>query len=394
MRLLRSFVTSDAVEGAVEVRMELSEALHGHRSRLRLMVLALVVGVVLVFIAMLLQMGAFVGLLFEWFEGTTEVGFWDSMTGLLYIFFFMISFALGIAIVLFTGMMRRYFALMRARYGTIAGGGMGSPSRRPKGKTDADIEEEAGMVRDPARALLGLAREAEEEVPQVDELLKYSTVFTMLLAVMSLVAAGLTLLGASLVPDGLLDYMVLVHVAGTVSLACGVLLQIEAQKFINHFIHRVDALERFEEEGPIPVPEGKTALGRFAGCVLARHGLEGRDAEAKALTGASGDAHAFDMVLGGRGDRVLIRTYDRVPGIDDVRELRTAAEDVARKDRKLPLRVVALVTEEQDDLDVDDVVYDYLMEHQILDESGDWARSLQIVAEVEGYYSVLPFTVP
>ena len=394
MRLLRNFVTSDAVEGAVEVRMELSEALHGHRSRLRLMVLALVLGVGLVFVAMLLQVGGFIGQLFQWLDGVAGLSFWDSMLGLMYIFFFVISLALGIAIVLFTGMMRRYFALMRARYGTIAGGGMGRPARRPKGLKDAEIEEEAGMVRDPARALLSLAREAEQEVPQVDDLLKYSTVFAMLLAMMSLVAGGLTLAGMSLVPEEIIEAMTVVHVAGTIILACGVLLQVEAQKFINHFITRVGTLETFESQGPIPVPDGDTVLTRFAGCVLVRHGLGDEKVGPGELQGVSGDKHSFDLVLGGPKERVLVRAFERTPGIDDVRDLRTAAEDVARRDGKLPLRVVALVSADLDDLDVDDIVYDYLMEHPILDERGEWAKSLQIVAEVEGYYSVLPFTVP
>ena len=55
---------------------------------------------------------------------------------------------------------------------------------------------------------------------------------------------------------------------------------------------------------------------------------------------------------------------------------------------------MGLVGVEIDDLDVDDIVYDYLMDHPIVDDRGERARSLQIVAEVEGYYTVLPFTAP
>jgi hypothetical protein len=142
------------------------------------------------------------------------------------------------------------------------------------------------------------------------------------------------------------------------------------------------------------VPEGATPLERFAGCVLSRHGVEEGDGGAGELKGASGGKHSFDLAMGGPDERVMVRTYKEVPTIDQLRDLRTAAEDVARRDGELPVRVVALVEEEQDDLDVSDVVYDYLMEHPILDERGEMARSLQIVAEVEGHYSVLPFTVP
>lgn len=394
MRLLRTFTTSDAVEGAVEVRLELSEALHAYRSRLRLLALALIVGVVLTLSAMILQAAGFASWIFEWLDGTGSLDYLWGLLGLVYTASFVISLSFGIAVLLFMGMMRRYFSLMRARYGTIAGGGMGRPFRRASGPRKAEIEEEAGMMRDPARTLLGLAREAEEEVPQVDALLKYSMGFTLMLAMISLLAAGLTLFGASHVPEEALTTMTLVHGLCCVILAAAVLLQVETQRFISHFIARVGALETFEAQGPMAVPEGEDVLDRFARCVMAKDQLERGDRVAGDLAGASGHRYAFDMVLGGPGERVLVRTFDEVPGIDRVRDLRSAAEDVARKEGELPARVVALVGKDMDDLDVDDIVYDYLMEHPIIDERGERARSLQIVAEVEGYYAVLPFTVP
>ena len=394
MRLLRTFTTSDAVEGAVEVRLVLSEALHAYRSRLRLLVLALIVGVLLTLSAMFLQVAGYAGWIVEWIDGTGSLDYLWALLGLMYTAFFVISLSIGIAVLLFMGMMRRYFSLMRARYGTIAGGGMGRPFRRALGPRRAAIEEEAGMVRDPARTLLDLAREAEEEVPQVDDLLKYSTTFTLLLAMMSLLAAGLTLFGASHVSEGSLTTMTLVHGIGCVTLAAAVLLQVETQRFISYFLARVSALETFEAQGPMAVPEGEDVLDRFARCVMMKGQVEDGDRVAGDLVGASGQKYAFDMVLGGPGERVLVRTYEGVPTIDQVRDLRTAAEDMARKEGDLPLRIVALVKRGALDLDVDDIVYDYLMEHPILDDAGERARSLQIVFEVEGYYSVLPFTVP
>jgi len=394
MRLLRTFTTSDAVEGAVEVRLELSEALHAYRSRLRLLALALILGVLLTLSAMFLQVAGYAGWIVEWIDGTGSLDYLWALLGLMYTAFFVISLSIGIAVLLFMGMMRRYFSLMRARYGTIAGGGMGRPFKRSKGPRDGKKEEEAGMVRDPARMLLSLAREAEEEVPQVDDLLKYSTTFTLLLAMISLLAAGLTLFGISHVPEENLDAVTLAHAVSCVVLAFAVLLQVEAQRFVTHFITRVSALEAFETQGPMPVPEGKDTLDRFANSVMVKGLVEDGERTSGDLVGASGQKYSFDLVLGGPGERVLVRTYEGVPGIDQARDLRTAAEDVAHKEDELPLRVVALVTKGAGDLDVDEIVYDYLMEHPILDDAGERARSLQIVFEVEGYYSVLPFTVP
>jgi hypothetical protein len=394
MRLLRTFTTSDAVEGAVEVRLELSEALHAYRSRLRILALAVIIGVLLTLAALSMQMSAYFSWIATVFDGEEGLDYLLALLGLLYTAFFVIALALGIGVLLFMGLMRRYFSLMRARYGTIAGGSMGRPDKRSRRPKNAQIEEETGMVQDPARTLLYLAREAEEEVPQVDDLLKYSTVFTLLLAMMALLAAGLTLFGISHVPTEDLTSLTLTHTVSCVVLAFAVLILVEAQRFVTHFITRVSALEEFEAQGPIPVPEGKDVLDRFANCAIAKS-LEGEaDRMTGDLTGASGKKYPFDLVLGGPGDRILVRTYDAVPTIDEVRDLRTAAEDVAHKEDELPLRVVILVVKGVDDLDVDDIVYDYLMEHPILDDAGERARSLQIVFEVEGYYSVLPFTVP
>jgi hypothetical protein len=394
MRLLRTFTTSDAVEGAVEVRLELSEALHAYRSRLRLLILAIVIGVLIALGAMSLQVSEYFSWIGDVFERTESMDYLMAILGILYTAFFVITLALGIGVLLFMGILRRYLSLMRARYGTIAGGGMGRPDRRRKRAKDAGIEEEAEMVQDPARTLLGLAKEAEEEVPQVDDLLMYSTVFTHLLALMSLLAAGLSFVGISHVPSESLFSVTLVHALSCVFLAFAVLLLVEAQRFVHHFLARVSALEAFEAQGPIPVPQGKDVLDRFAACSMARD-LDGEaDRTSGNLVGASGRKYPFDMVMEGSGGKVLVRTYGGVPTIDQVRDLRTAAEDVAHKEGELPLRVVALVKKGIDDLDVDDIVYDYLMEHPIHDDAGERARSLQIVFEVEGFYSVLPFTVP
>lgn len=394
MPLLRKFTTSDAVEGVVEVRMELSDGLVDYRSRVRLMLLGLFVGVILAVASMLLQAGGFVGWVFDFLDGKGEFDYLPALLGIVYTMFMVVSLALGIGIILFMGMMRRFFALLRARYGTIAGPGMGRPSKAPSAMDMARVEQEAGMLRNPARALLGLAREAEEEVPQVDLLLKYSTAFTMLLVMMGLTTGGLTILGITHVPEGARAWVTGMHLAASGFLAVTVLLLVEAQRFVHWFIARVEALEAFEGQGPLPVPAGADAMERLRASALIAGLVERPERVTGELRGTSGDLHSFDLVLGDPGERVLVRAFETVPRIDQVRELRMAAEDVANREGELPLRVVALVTADLDDLDVDEAVYDYLMEHPVLNGAEDRARSLQIVAEVEGYYSVLPFTVP
>ena len=78
LRLLRTFTISDAVEGAVEVRMELADALREYRSRSRLLLLGLTVGV------LLLVAGTVINVYWLAIE-TLEVVYGDSPLDLMYI---------------------------------------------------------------------------------------------------------------------------------------------------------------------------------------------------------------------------------------------------------------------------------------------------------------------
>jgi hypothetical protein len=172
-----------------------------------------------------------------------------------------------------------------------------------------------------------------------------------------------------------------------------ILLMIEVQRFLAYVNSRVEALEAFEEQPPISVPEGDTTLERLTECLLYSGKAHGPVLGASELKGIK-DSHRFDQILGERGDRVLVRAFDHVPSTEELRALRTSSEDVAKKEGTLPRRVVALIDAEIDDLEIDDETYEFLMESPILDEAGERGKSVQIVAEVEGHYSVLPFTYP
>lgn len=394
LKLLRTFTISDAVEGAVEVRMELADALREYRPRSRLLLLGLTIGVLLLVAATVINV--------YWLAIETMNVLYGDRTfdltfiglSLAYVFLTVIALAVGGTVLIFVVQMRRFFSVLRVRYGTLEGPGMGS-TKGPSGKVeDEELLEEAKGLTDPARTLLGLAKEAELEVSQLDDLWKASVVFTTLMAFISLGAAGLAALGDTFAPSSWHPLLVSLYLLAALLLFISVLLLVEAGRFVRYFVSRVRALEVFEDEGVMPVPPGDDTLDRLEYCLVGRGYAEAESRSAEALEGSSGKRHAFDMVLGGPGERVLVRTYEGTPGIDDLRGLRRSAKDVARREGALPLRIVALVSEDLDDLDIDDVVYDYLMEHPILDDEGERTRSLQIVAEVEGYYSVLPFTVP
>jgi hypothetical protein len=394
LRMLRNFPITDAIEGAIEVRLELSDALRAQRSRVWLLLTCLVLGVLLSIVSAFWQVGEFAGGIFSFIDGDVEWGVRELALGIVLFMISLLVLALGTSDLLFAYQMRKFFAMMRARYGILEAGRVGGADHHQATRQDISRAEDESRVDDPARSLLGLAREGEGEIPQVDNLLKYCTVFTFMLAVIMLGLVGLTVLGASFAQEDQWTELAALHLVAMAFLSVSVLLLIETNRFVQYFKARIRALEVFEAQGPIPVPMGDTPLDRLAVLMQATGMSDGPERGPETLKGASGSDHSFDLVLGDAGDRVLVRKYGSIPGIEELRDLRAAAEDVAKNDGALPLRIVALVDVEIDDLDVEEIVYDFLMEHPIMDDLGERARSLQIVAEVEGHYSVLPFTVP
>ena len=326
-------------------------------------------------------------------QGDVATDFYRILAAVAALFLVVIIVALSSTVLIFISQTRRFIALLRVRYGIFEGG---PPGSRPGGEGVKSLPEGSSTVArlDPARTLLGLAREAEGEVPQVDRLFRYSTSFTFMLAGLLALEAPLVFLGYAVVPDGMAVASTAVMAVAALILSFAVVLLVEAQKFLRYYVTRVEALEAFEVQGPVPVPEGDSALDRFRHCLLMTHAVKSVGEGPGELEGASGESHPFDTIIGGPRSRVLVRTLDHIPHIEDVKGLWHAADDVAKKDGRLPRRIVALVTTDLDELDVDDIVYDFLMEHPLEDGRGERVRSLQIVAEVEGRYSVLPFTSP
>jgi hypothetical protein len=389
--LLRSFVTSDAVEGAVEVRLELADSLREYSPRLFWTSASLIGATCLALLAVLLHGLATIEVAWLAIDGALELDFTWWLIIAINLMLMVLIVALGATVLLFLGQNWGYIELMRARYGTLEGNG-GPRSR--KGSPDIEHHDARTLDRDPASTLLGLAREAEIEVPQLDKVFKYSSAFSFLLLGLMALEIALGVGGYTVLSSTWLYFVLVLLGASLVLFIVATVLLVEGQMFLKYLIARVTALEAFEAQGPVPVPEGATALDRFVSCLSQVHEMDIRYTGPGVVKGRSGKDRAFDLAMGDAGDRVLVRVFEDVPTIGDLRDLRESAEDVTQRDGKLPLRVVALVGTELDDLDVGDMEYDFLMGSQILDVDGVRGRSVQIVAEVEGHYSVLPFTVP
>ena len=375
------------------MRMELAEALRSYRPRLRTLLVSLLAGIALAMVVLSAQVVEIVSTALDMWSGDVATDYYWILAAGAALFLVVIIVALSSTVLIFLSQTRRFIALLRVRYGMFEGG---PPGSRPGGEGVKFLPKDISTVArlDPARTLLGLAREAEGEVPQVDRLFRYSTSFTFMLAGLLAFEVPLLFLGYAVVPDGMAVASTAIMAVAALILSFAIALLVEAQKFLRYYVTRVEALEAFEAQGPVPVPEGDSALDRFRHCLVMTHAVKSAGEGPGELVGASGESHPFDAIMGGPRSRVLVRTLDHIPRIEEVKMLWHAADDVAKKDGRLPRRVVVLVTADMDELDVDDIVYDFLMEHPLEDVRGERVRSLQIVAEVEGRYSVLPFTAP
>jgi hypothetical protein len=392
LRRLKTFKIPDAVEGAVEVRLELAEALRSYGPRLRWMLLGLTTSILLVLAAMTIQ-GISIGqLALDVWTGDKVLSLTQVILLAIDLMLMIFVLALGATLILFLRQVHGFIALMSARYGTLEGeGGAEANGDRSGSQVGEDLKPMPNW--DPAGTLLGLAREAEGEVSQVGGMLRYSTAFGFLLSGMIATELALVSLGLTPLADFWRWSTSAIIATALVLMMASITMHVESLRFFKYFLFRVEALEAYEDMPPALVPPGPTVLARYVQHLITTSGLvESGKAGPKELPGKSGRSHSFDITLGSAGDRVLIRVYPQVPGIAELREFRNAAKDVAQRDGVLPMRIVALVDSDLEDLDVDDVVYDLIMEHPLVDPDGERERSLQIVSEVEGHYSVLPFT--
>jgi len=394
MPLLRSFPVRDAVEGSVEVRMELARALDTYGGRVRAGIAVTILGIVMAMLSVL--PGAFsVGHdIVSILEGEAAFTLAWAVVSAAQLLLGVLVWAVGITIMLFLLQSRRFLASTRARYDAFER--MGSAAPPPEGGAPRrPIDAHAEMPKDPARALISLVHEVEQQVPQVDRMHKYTAAFTVMLLMFLGVQVALDLAGPSTLAGSWFVATVAIQVSAAALLVVSLGLMLEVGRYLRYVNGRHRALEAFEAEPPCPVPPGRDAVERYMRCLSVRGEVDGWDGSAPRpgeAAGTGGRNHRFDAVAGGPGDRVLVRAYPRTPTLEEVRALRDDAEDVAHRDGRLPRRVVALVAEGE--ADVPDEVYAFLLERPVMDVRGERSRTVQVVSECEGFYCPVPFVAP
>jgi hypothetical protein len=395
MSLLRSFPVTDAVEGSVEVRMELARALDTYGGRVRAGIAVMILAIVLAMLSVLPSAYSVGHDIVRILYGEAAFTLAWAVVSAAQLLLGVLVWAVGITIMLFLLQSRRFLAFTRARYDAFER--MGSAAPPPEGSAPRrPADARAEMPKDPARALISLVHEVEQQVPQVDRMHKYTAAFTVMLLLFLGVEVALDLAGPSKLAGSWFVATVAIQVSAAALLVVSLGLMLEIGRYLRYVNGRHRALEAFEAEPPCPVPPGRDAVERFMRCLAVR-GEAGAWGDGSApgpgeAEGTGGRRHRFDAVAGGPGERVLVRAYPGTPTLEEVRALRDDAEDVARRDGRLPRRVVALVAEGE--ADVPDEVYSFLLERPVMDVRGERSRTVQVVSECEGFYCPVPFVAP
>ncbi len=395
MPILRKYPVRDAVEGVVETRLELASALDEFGHRVRTGIVLTVAGLLVAMLSVLPAGFEFASELLDILRGVAEptLVWWVVAGAELTLMVFV--WAIGATLLLFMYQSLRFLGTTRARYNVFRRMSLeGPPAGAPPARAPATPGGEAAPT-DPAAVLMSLVSEVEEQVPQVDRMNRFMSAFTAMLLVFLGAQFALYAVGLSLVHGTLLVATVALQAEAAFMVTVSLGILVEVGRFLRYIAGRHRAMEALALTPPCPVPPGPDAVARYMRCMAATEDLVGWDEGATRpveVAGREGRRHAFDAAAGGPGSRVLVRAFDRAPTLEEVRALRQAAEDVARRDGRLPRRVMALVREGE--ADVPDEVYAFLLESPIMDARGERTRTLQVVSESEGYYCPVPFVAP
>jgi len=395
MAILRKYPIRDAVEGVVETRLELASTLDEFGYRVRTGIVLTVAGLLVAMVSVLPTGFVFASTLLDALRDVAEPTLvWWAVAGM-ELTLMVFVWAIGVTLLLFMYQSLQFLSTTRVRYNIFRRmSSEGPPAGAPAARAATPPGGEAALT-DPAAVLMSLVSEVEEQMPQLARMNKYMAAFAAMLLAFLGAQFALYAMGLSLAHGPLQVATLALQAEAAVMVTVSLGLLMEVGRFLRYIRGRHRAMEALALTPPCPVPPGPDAVARFMRCMAATEDLVGWDEGATrpmVFEGLEGRQHAFDAAAGGPGSRVLVRAFDRAPTLEEVRALRQAAEDVARRDGRLPRRVVALVREGE--ADVPDEVYAFLLGSPIMDARGERTRTLQVVSECEGYYCPVPFVAP
>jgi len=157
--------------------------------------------------------------------------------------------------------------------------------------------------------------------------------------------------------------------------------------FYRYYSLRQRAIAEAAAVGPAPVPEGADPLTRLDRHLRSVPPVKAMLASPGGKVEDGPGGHPSTRLYHGRGTGILVRLFDRVPDIAALEGFLAEADLLAKKRGIFLARAVALVAPGGDD--IDDSLYDHIIGLGERTRPGECA--LQLVMEVDGTYSMVPF---
>lgn len=158
-------------------------------------------------------------------------------------------------------------------------------------------------------------------------------------------------------------------------------------QFYRYYSRRQAAITESAAAGPPPVPEGAGPMARFDRFLRGFPAVRAMLAAPGGRVEDSPDGAPATRLYLGPGNAIVVRLFDRMPGIDELELYRSESSAMAQKRDIALSRAVALVA--PGGADLDDSLYDHLIGLGERTRPGECA--LQLVMEVDGTYSMVPF---
>ena len=303
---------------------------------------------------------------------------------------FVPSMGLGLALLLLTFKERQFLPFLEKASGAMVA--IGKPDSR---ENEARAVNAGPGAEHPLEGILGSAMWAGKLVPTVERMaaVARAVLVVLLLGIAYLfvvVVAGL-MFGALTIILPALELAVLAAFPGPALLLFRRLSR--DVDFYRYYSRRHRAISEAASVGPPPVPKGERPLDRFDTYLRSTTHLKKLMASegANVDDGAAGPDISFSRLYSGNVEGastgILVRLFPDMPGNEELDRFISGARAEGDKRGVALSRAVALVTADADRLD--DSTYEHLLELGRTTRSGECA--LQMVMEVDGAYSMVPF---
>jgi hypothetical protein len=340
-------------------------------------------------------------ILFTMFLQGTLSNIWMNLLILAFAIILLPTVGLGIALVVMAFQERMFLPYLdQTSKAVVALETLGHHGHNPdKGVDDEPEKDDLGDARRlPGGSLggiLGSAMWVGDLVPVAGRLISVArTVISMMIAgLIYLVALAIigVLSGIYIIPQLIAEIIVFGIFVGPALLMYQSLSR--DMEFYQYYSRRHAALAEVASVGIPPVPEGKDHLERYMsfikGLPAVKDLLSSPESGIEKEPGRKG--FTFSRLVHGRVREehkgIVIKVYDKVPDREELGLLVEEARAFGQR-RGITIRLaVALIAANVEDLD--DKVYDHVVEAGRRTRSGDVA--LQLVMEVEGTYSMVPY---